>query len=88
MTIATSRKKLVEKVKEAGLSVKFIKWHSLRIGRASPYYNSSSAGEVTEGFMGFWTSGARWDYIHSYEDTLEKAGVAIAREKGGELAVC
>lgn len=86
VTLATSRKKLAEKFKEAGLSEKFIKGHSLRIGGASAYANSSAAGAATAGFMGFWTSGARWDYMHADEDTLEKAGVAIAREKGGKLA--
>lgn len=87
MTAAASRKKLAEKVEEAGLSGKFIKGHSLRIGGASAYDNSSTAGAATAGFMGFWTSGARWDYMHAYEDTLEKAGVAIARVKGSNLAV-
>lgn len=66
VTLATSRKKLAEKVKEAGLSEKFMKGHSLLIGAASAYANSSAAGPATASFMGFWTSGARWDYMQAY----------------------
>lgn len=35
----------------------------------------------------FSMSGVRSDYMHEYEDTLEKAEVAIARELGGTLVV-
>lgn len=59
VTIESSRKVLVEKVKEAALSPQHKKGHSLRIGGATVYPNSPKGGFITAVSLGLWASGAR-----------------------------
>lgn len=63
LTIVTSPVKLAEKMAEAGLSGKVIKGHMLQIGGVSVYANSGAPRPVTAGFMGFWTSASRLNYL-------------------------
>lgn len=39
------------------------------------------------GFMGLFTSGALWDYMHAYEEVLWNECLAIGREIGDALAI-
>lgn len=57
------------------------------IGESSVCANFASLATVTVGFIGFWSSDAGWDYMHTYEGAFEKAGVAVATEMGFKMAV-
>lgn len=52
ITIASSRKMLEVKVKEACLSPQHIKCHSLRICGRTAYANLPEGGSITAGFLG------------------------------------
>lgn len=79
ITIANSRMMLEAKVKEADISPQHIKGHSLRNGGATEYANWPEGGSITPGFLGLWSSGARWRYIHAYRRPLEMTGLAVAK---------
>lgn len=85
ITIASSRKLLAMKLREAGISPKHIKSHSLRIkGREGTAYAKSPEGcSITAGFLGLWSLGARWSYMNAYRRPIELAGLEVAREAGG-----
>lgn len=61
--------------------------HSLRIGGATAYANSPEGGEIFSEFVGLWTSSSKLDYLYACSLRIEAAGIAIARERGMEIAV-
>lgn len=85
--LAASRRYLVKKVNEEGLSLQNVRGYSLRIGGHTAYANLPNGGAIKAGFLGLGESGARWSYMHAHCRPLETARVAIDRESGSTLAV-
>ena len=63
--------------------------HSLRRGGATVVANDDVGGSLTAGFMGHWSSNAKFGYMFALRQKVERAALSIGRahHDSGPLAV-